>query len=64
MLMKKKYNIFLHPFLNSNDNLAELSRVNRDEVPSRRVINNIINYSKSLTVINLKNIGKIGLIIN
>jgi hypothetical protein len=62
--MKKKYNVFSHPFLNSSDNLAELSNAYKDEIPSKRVIQNIINYSKSLSVINLKNIGKIGLIIN
>jgi len=62
--MKKKYNVFLHPFLNTNDNLAEQICKNKDEVPSQKVIKNIINYSKSLTIINLKEIGKIGLIIN
>ncbi len=64
MLMKKKYNVFSHPFLYTNDNLAKQLRNNKDEIPSSRVIENILNYSKSLTILNLKNIGKIGLIIN
>ncbi len=64
--MKKSYFLNVDNFTVSKKNMYEIKNQKNhlDLLPSKQIIQNLINYSKSLDVINLHSLGKIGLLSN
>ena len=64
--MKKSYLFYVDKVLDGNKFIAKVSQNNSETnlVPSNQIIQNLINYSKSLDIINLKALGKVGVLYN
>jgi hypothetical protein len=64
--MKKSYLFYVDKVLVGNKFIAKVSQNNSETnlVPSKQIIQNLINYSKSLDIINLKALGKVGVLYN
>lgn len=64
--MKKSYLFYVDNVSDNKKNMykADNHKNDIDLLPSKRIIQNLINYSKSLDIINLKTLGKIGILAN
>lgn len=58
--MKKSYFFYFEKFSSSN----KTQKFENDMLPGKQIIQNLINYSKALDIINLQSIGKIGILAN
>jgi hypothetical protein len=64
--MKKSYFFYVEKVLVGKNVISKVPHNNCENnvVPSKQIIQNLINYSKSLDIINLKTLGKVGILYN
>ncbi|MCX6231339.1 MAG: hypothetical protein NTZ33_07335 [Bacteroidetes bacterium] len=65
--MKKSYTLHAENLLNTNKSIQLHNLINSEmdnTIPGKHIIQNLINYSKSLNIIKFQSIGCFGIIAN